>query len=278
MLIVDAQRAMPECIMNVPDLSLAFDTHLHVDAEDDPAALLAAARSAGVGHFLVAGTTLEDSRRAAALAAAEPGVLAAVGVHPHEARLFDGDFDPFRDLLTQPQVAAVGEIGLDYHYHHSPVDVQRRVCEQFLAFAADVQRPVIVHCREAYADLLPMLHNAAAAGVRFVLHSFTGTATDVEALLPLGAYFGFSGMVTFRKADNIRTALQAVPPERLLAETDSPWLAPEPFRGQRNQPAYVTTIIARLAAERGLTPAAMTRLTTANGLLFFSRPAGPTGG
>lgn len=247
----------------------AFDTHLHFDPEDQPGLILTAARAAGVHEFLVAGTALMDSRRAQALAAAESGVYATAGVHPHEARLFDGDLTPFRRLLEQPRVLAVGEIGLDYHYNHSPPDVQRRVFAQFLELALELDRPAIIHCRDAYGDMLPRLEDAARAGLRAVIHSFTGTAAEVERLLPLGIYFGFNGMVTFTKADNIRAALAVVPLERLLAETDAPWLAPLPFRGARNQPAYVMHVIERLARERGLSVAEMTDQTTRNAHTFL---------
>ena len=241
-----------------------FDTHLHLDSEDDPAALFAAGRAAGVSRFLVCGTDLADSARAQAVAAGETGVLAAVGVHPHQAADYAGDLAPFRELAGRPAVAAIGEIGLDYHYDHSPRDVQRRVFATLLELAVSLRRPAIIHCREAFADAFSMLRDAAGAGLRFVIHSFTGTPDEAAALLGLGAYLGYTGMVTFTKADNVRAALRATPVDRILAETDAPWLAPVPHRGQRNQPAFLPLIMAAIAREKGLTVEATARRTTAN--------------
>lgn len=245
-----------------------FDTHLHLDPQDAPAALFAAARAVGVTRFLIAGTSAADSRRAVAVAAAADGVVAAAGVHPHEAR---HGFAPaeFRELLASPRAVAVGEIGLDYHYDHSPRPDQRRVFGAFLELAAELRRPVIVHCREAFADCLPMLAGAAAGGVRVLIHSFTGTPAQAEEVLAFGAYLSFNGMVTFPKADNIRAALAVVPPDRLLLETDAPYLAPVPYRGQRNVPAFVVAVGERVATEKGLTAAELAGVAMANSLRFF---------
>jgi TatD DNase family protein len=245
-----------------------FDTHLHLDPADAPAALFAQGRQAGVGFFLVAGTAVEDSRRALAVALAETGVGAAVGVHPHAARLA-GDLAEFRDLLASPRAVAVGEIGLDYYYDHSPRADQRRVFAAFLDLAAEFDRPVIVHCRDAFDDCLPMLVTAATGGVRILIHSFTGTPAQAEQALGFGALLSFNGMVTFPKADNIRATLAVVPADRLLLETDSPYLAPVPHRGQRNVPAYVAAVGQRVAAEKHLTEADLACLTTATALRFF---------
>lgn len=250
----------------------AFDSHLHFDPEDDVAALLAAARAAGVSHCLAAGTTLADSRRLQALTQAHPGLVAAAGVHPHEADTCPEDLTPFRDLLAAPGVVAVGEVGLDYHYDHSPRDVQRRVFARFLELALATDRPVIVHCREAVADALPLLRDAAAAGLRFCMHSFTGTPDEAEAFLALGACVGFNGIITFPKADNVRATLAVVPLDRLLAETDAPWLAPVPWRGQRNQPAFLPAILARIALEKGLPAEAVAVGTAANACRLFRLP------
>ena len=245
-----------------------FDTHLHLDPEDRPALLFAAARAVGVDRFLVAGTGLDDSRRAALTAAQEDGVVASAGVHPHEARL-GLDLEAFRALLDEPRVVAVGEIGLDYHYNHSPPADQRRVFAAFLELAAAVDRPVIVHCRDAFDDCMAMLSEAAAAGVRILIHSFTGTPEQARRALEFGAMLSFNGMVTFNRAENIRAALAVVPVSRLLLETDSPYLAPVPHRGERNTPARVVEVGRRVAAEKGLPEAELASLTTANARRFF---------
>jgi TatD DNase family protein len=227
-----------------------------------------------VGRFLVAGTDEQDSRRALAVAAAEPGVVAAVGVHPHVARAAGG-LASFRELLAAPKAVAVGEIGLDYYYDHSPRPDQRRVFVAFLGLAAEVGRPAIVHCRDAFDDCLPMLREAAATGVRLLVHSFTGTPAQAEQVLGFGALVSFNGMVTFPKGDNIRAALAVVPVERLVLETDSPYLAPVPYRGRRNQPAYVVEVGKRVAEEKRLPWQDLARVTTDNALRFFGMRVAP---
>ena len=246
-----------------------FDTHVHMDPEDDAPALLRAAQAAGVAELLIAGTDLVDSQRAQQLAVALPGVYAAAGVHPHQASAFEGNLTPFRELAAQPGIKAIGEIGLDYHYNFSPPEVQRRVFSAFLQLAAECRLPAIIHCRDAFPDCLAQLREAAVAGVQFVLHSYTGTPDDAGQLLALGGWFSFSGMLTFKKADNIRTALAAIPSDRVFLETDSPYLAPVPHRGQRNQPAFVVEVARTFARERGLSEEAAAHLTTANARRFF---------
>ncbi len=248
-----------------------FDTHCHFHpGQADIAEQLAAARAVGVTRILVAGTGPADSTHAAELAAREPGVLAAVGVHPSDAPGCDGDLALFRELLARPGVAAVGEIGLDYFHKTVPPDCQRAVFSRFLELALEWKLPAVIHCREAFDDVYPRLHEAAAGGLRFVMHSFAGTPEQVEKLLPLGARFGFSGMVTFGKADNVRAALAAVPLDRVLVETDSPYLAPMPHRGQRNQPAWVVEVLRRVAQEKGVTLEHAAAVTTANALRLFA--------
>ena len=255
-----------------PAVTGLFDTHLHFDLADDAPGLLAAARAAGVTRFLLAATDLADARRYQALAVTEPGVCAAVGVHPNDSHKADlAEFALFGELARLPGVAAIGEIGLDYYRDNSPKELQRQVFEQFLGLALETGLPAVVHCREAYEDGLAMLREAAASGLRFVLHSYTGTPEHAEQFLEMGAYFGFNGIVTFPKSDNVRAALAVIPPARILTETDAPYLAPVPYRGQRNQPAYLTEVVRRLALEKGLTYAEAVALTTGNAERFFAR-------
>ena len=255
-----------------PAVTGLFDTHLHLDPADDVPTLLAMARAAGVTRFLLAATDLADAQRYQALAVAQPGVCAAIGVHPNDAHQMDlAEFAQFRELARMPGVAAIGEVGLDYYRDHSPKELQRRVFAQFLALALETGLPAVIHCREAYADGLAMLREAAAAGLRFVLHSYTGTPEYAEQFLALGAYFSFNGIITFPKSDNVRAALAVMPLARILVETDAPYLAPVPHRGKRNQPAFVTEVVRRLALERGMTYAAAAALTTANAERFLAR-------
>ena len=163
---------------------------------------------------------------------------------------------------------AVGECGLDYHYDHSPRDAQRHAFESQLRLAKDLDRPVVVHSREADADITAMIHGAAAGGVQGVLHCFTGTHAVAEAALSVGWYVSFSGIVTFKKWDDL-ALLRLVPDDRLFVESDSPYLAPVPFRGKRNEPSFVPRTIERLAAVRGTTSEALAEQTASNARQFF---------
>jgi len=254
------------------NLSNAFDSHLHLAPKDDIPGLLAAARAAGVTRFLAIGTDHEDSCFIQSLTSAHANLFCAIGVHPHEAAGFDGDLAPFRELAHTPGVVAIGEIGLDYHYTYSPRDTQRRVFQQFLELARELKLPAIIHCREAEADSLAVLRDAAAAGVRLEVHSFAGTPAFAEQCLALGAWFGFNGILTFPKADLVRAALAVVPLNRVLAETDSPYLAPAPHRGKRNEPAYLVEVIRAIAAIKEIPESEAAGVTSANACRFLGIP------
>jgi TatD DNase family protein len=245
-----------------------FDTHLHLDADEEYGDLFSAARAVGVRQFLVAGTTLPDSVHAAEVAAAETGVVAAAGIHPHEAGAFH-DIGPFEELCAHPRVVAVGEIGLDYYYDHSPREAQREVFRAFLRLAAKQALPAIIHCRDAYEDCFEILHETLEPDQPFEIHSFTGTPEQAGRLLDMGALLSFNGMITFKRAENIRAAFEVVPLDRLLLETDSPYLAPVPYRGKRNQPAYLPQIATAVARLRGVSPEEVAAVTTANACRFF---------
>jgi len=226
------------------------DAHCHLgDGAFDPdrGAVLARARAAGVGHVVVIGTTPEDSERAAALATSRPGLSATAGVHPHEARTWTArSAELLRALLARPEVVAVGETGLDYHYDHSPRSAQLAAFEAQLALGAELGKPVVVHAREADEDVAAALRQAHAT---IVLHSFSSGPTVFEAGMAIGAYFSFSGMITFKNWV-LTDRLTACPPDRLLVETDAPYLAPVPYRGRRNEPAFVRDVAVALARAR----------------------------
>lgn len=245
------------------------DTHLHVGLNEDPAAFFGTARGSGVTRFLALGADPADNPAMVRLAGSEPGVFAAVGVHPHHAREFDGDLAPFREWLQQPRVVAVGEIGLDYFYHHSHRDEQIPMFRKFLELALEVNKPAVIHCREATADLLAILGEMWPAGRPFEVHSFSSNAAEAEQVLALGAMMSVNGMVTFPKAENVREILRVIPMDRLLLETDSPYLTPEPFRKQRNGPKHIPAIAARVAQEKGISLEEVARITTANACRFF---------
>ena len=237
--------------------------------------MLARARAAGVSRFLVPGTTLADSEDAAALADPSAGVFAAVGVHPHEAK----DFDPARDgarfeeLARRPGVVAIGEIGLDFHYDHSPREKQIEVLEWMLDCGARLGLPVLLHNRESGAEMLEALRRRGARPDAGVFHSFTEDAAYGATAIDLGYLVSFSGMITFRAAENIRSAAAGLPLEAMLVETDTPYLAPVPHRGKPCEPAYVVETAKKLAEVKGVPLEAVAGATTAN----FERLFAPRG-
>src|SRR5260370_15372404 len=208
------------------------------------------------------GATLHDAARGMELARRTPGLTAAAGVHPHDAKSgAPAAARRWRELLADRTVVAVGETGLDYHYDHSPRDAQGRAVEAQLGIAAELGKPIGVHAREADDDVAAVLRAAARGPV--VLHSFSSGTPVFDAGMEVGAYFSFSGMITF-KSWTLADRLSACPPERLLIETDAPYLAPVPHRGSRNEPAFVREVAAALARARGETVEALGSRTTAN--------------
>jgi TatD DNase family protein len=255
------------------------DTHCHLgdsrfaaDRDD----IVARARQSGVGHVVVIADSAEATERAVELAHLYH-LSATAGVHPHEASTWSDDArGRITDALADPAVVAVGETGLDYHYDHSPRDTQRRAFEAQLALAADHGKPVVVHARDADDDMAAMLSDFAGAAPAVVLHSFSSGAAVFEAGMALGAYFGFSGMVTFKNW-KLTDRVTACPDDRLLLETDAPYLSPVPHRGKRNEPAYVMHVAERVAGLRGVSTEELATITTANaGRCFGSRVAQPT--
>lgn len=245
------------------------DTHFHIAEDTAVADEIRAAADVGVMQLVAVAANLEDARRLARLAQAYPALYATVGLHPHDAAAYNGDLDAFRSLCGVPNVCAVGEIGLDYYYQHSDRCSQIQVFSTFLELAAQVALPAVIHCREAYDDCLTILKDTLDPGQPFEIHSCTGTVQWTEQILELGGYVSFNGMVTFKRADNVRRALRAVPLERLLLETDAPYLAPVPFRGKRNRPAHIPNIAAVVAVEKSVELAELAAVTTANARRFF---------
>lgn len=262
---------------------MLVDSHCHLDLphfDADREAVIARAWAAGVTRLVTIGTGLPSSRAALALAERYAGIYAAVGVHPHEAKDFDETTLTELEALAQhPKVVAIGEIGLDFYHDWSPRDAQARAFEAQLDLATRLELPVIVHDREAHAAVLATLRahlppspsQGEGPGMRGVLHSFSGDTAVAQAVLALGLYLGFTGPVTFPKAADLRTVVAAVPLERLLVETDAPYLTPQPYRGQRNEPAYVRYVAEGVAAIKGLSFETVAEQTTANAeALFFS--------
>ena len=251
------------------------DSHCHLQMGVDADALLSRARAAGVARFLVPGTTLEDSPAAVGLAERHRDLWAAVGVHPHEAK----DFDPARDgaaleaLARHPRVAAIGEVGLDFHYDHSPREKQIAVLEWMLDLAARVGKPAILHNRESGPEMLALLARGSRRERPGVFHSFTESADYGRRAIELGYLVSFSGMITFRAADNIREAARGLPLDAMLVETDTPYLAPVPHRGKPGEPAFVVETAKKLAEVQGEDLETVARVTTEN----FDRLFGGSG-
>jgi TatD DNase family protein len=244
------------------------DSHCHLDDskfDDDREQAIERARAAGVERMLAIGTGdgPPDLETAIRLADRYPFLFATIGVHPHDASKATSEtYDSLRALTSHPKVLGIGEIGLDYHYDFSPRDVQREVFERQLAIAREAGKPIIIHTREAWEDTLAILKQHWNGGG--IMHCFTGDAVQARQALDIGFHLSFGGVLTFPKADSLREAARLTPSDRLLVETDCPYLAPVPHRGKRNEPAFVVETARRLAEVRGTTPEEIAELTTAN--------------
>jgi TatD DNase family protein len=258
-----------------------IDTHAHLEdavLSADLAGVLARARAAGVIQVIAIGTTAADSDATVAIARDNPGVFAAVGVHPnHAAEAGPDDWARIEDLASLPRVVAVGETGLDRYRDHTPFPQQQEWFDRHLDLAERRGLPVVIHCRQSERDIIDQLARLGRP-VWGVLHSFTGTWDDAQAFLELGLHLSFAGMVTFtnKSLDPLREVAARVPLDRLLVETDSPYLSPHPHRGQSNEPARVALTAERLAQVRGITSSALTQATTANAGSLFKLPSDNT--
>jgi TatD DNase family protein len=253
------------------------DTHCHVDDERIPGGTDAAidiAVEAGVHRMICVGTDAARSQRAMALASRRPEVWATIGLHPHDAV---NGLDPIRDLLASDEsgrhrVVAVGECGLDYYYDHSPRDLQREVFATQIALANQYDLPLVIHTRDAWDDTFDVL-DGEGMPEHTVFHCFTGGPDEAAAAVRRGAWLSFSGIVSFPSATALREAAAQCPPDRLLVETDSPYLAPVPHRGRPNHPALVTAVGAALAAVRGCAVGQVAELSDINATFAFPRLA-----
>lgn len=251
-----------------------FDSHLHLTDERllaDLTGVLAAARSAGVVEMVTIGTTPEDSEEACRVAASEPGIRASAGLHPHEAARFDeAALAELDRLADRPEVVAIGETGLDYHYDHAPREAQRAAFRAQIELAGRHDLPVVVHTRDADEDTIGLIRDIGRE-VAGVLHCFTGGDALLDAGLEAGWHVSFSGIVTFRSYDGGERVAR-VPEDRLLIETDSPYLAPVPERGHRNEPAFLVHTCRAVARLRGTDEDAIAALTRANARVFYGLP------
>jgi len=231
---------------------MLIDTHTHLDDaryNDDREAMIARAREAGVEAFVTIGCDLATSQAAVALASQHHFVYASIGVHPHEVKhISESWYDEFRRLVKNKKVVAYGEIGLDYHYNHSSPKEQRERCREQIQLARELNLPIIIHTREAQDDTMTILKEEKASEIGGVFHCFSGDAWLAKEALDLGFYLSFSGILTFQNATMLRDIAKHTPLDRMLIETDCPYLTPVPYRGKRNEPAYVAYVAQQLAA------------------------------
>jgi TatD DNase family protein len=250
------------------------DTHCHLDQEEfdaDRDAAIERAHQAGVEAIVTVGTTAVSSEVTVELAATHRGVFAAVGIQPnYAAQAEPGDWERVVTLVDKPKVVALGETGLDRHWDHSPFDIQQDYFDRHLRLSQDRDLPFVVHTRDSERDVLEMLREAHRRGpLRGVMHSFTGTAATAAECLELGLYISFAGMVTFKKSDALREVAATIPDNRILVETDSPYLSPHPLRGKRNEPANVLHTAVCLAELRGKSLTEFAQQTTINARALF---------
>src|SRR5437870_742918 len=252
---------------------MLIDSHCHIDDprfDADREAMIQRARDAGVWHFVTIGCDLETSRAAVALSQKHPFISATVGVHPHEVKhIQDNWYDELRALAKSKGVVAYGEIGLDYHYDHSPREVQRQRFREQVQLARELGLPIVIHTREAQEDTIAILQEEKACELGGVFHCFSGDAWLAKDALDLGFYLSFSGVITFQNATMLRDIVKTVPLDRILVETDSPYLTPVPHRGKRNEPAYVRHVAEKIAEIHGLSVKDVEEATTQNTKRLF---------
>ncbi len=255
---------------------MLIDSHCHLDfpqLKSDLPALLARADDAGVGLMVTISTRVAKFDELKDIVEAHDNVFCSVGTHPHNAaEEQDVTVEELLEIARHPKVVAIGEAGLDYHYDYSPRDLQAKSFRIHIAAARETGLPLVIHSREADEDMAAILEEESAKGAfPFVLHCFTSGEDLAQRGLALGGYISFSGVVTFKKADALRRIAASAPADRLLVETDAPYLAPEPFRGKTNEPAYVASTAERLATVRGLAVKDFGQLTTDNFFRLFSK-------
>ena len=252
-----------------------IDSHAHIQGKEysgEVDEIIRRALDAGVEQIVVVGGAgdMSSSTEAIALAESYPNLYATVGMHPHDAKdVSREELDTLRKLAAHPKVIAVGETGLDYYYSHSPPEVQRQVFAQFIQLAVETELPLVVHERDAAREVAEMLGKEGARKVQGVIHCFTGDDQAAQNYLDLGFYLSFTGIITFKNADALRDVARKIPLEKMLVETDSPYLTPVPFRGKRNEPAYVRYVAEMIGKIKALSLEEVARTTTQNVRVLF---------
>ena len=255
---------------------MLIDSHAHIhfdDFKDELPQVLERLQTAGVGCLINVGTDIPTSEQCVALAHEYPFIFAAVGFHPHEAKDADtAALAAIKELAADEHVVAIGEIGLDYYYEHSPQDIQQEVFRQQIRLAREVKLPIIIHCRDSFEDCLRILDEEQGWQGGGVFHCYTGDLATAKQIMKKGWYVSFSGIVTFKKAEDLQEVARQVPRDRFLIETDAPYLAPIPKRGKRNEPAFVTHVAAKMAELKAITVDDIARITARNAKELFGLP------
>ncbi len=253
---------------------MLIDTHCHIHLADyglDVEEVLQNTKDSQVEALMVVGTSARDSQLAIEFAASHDNCWATVGLHPHDSKLGTTELKKLEELASMPKVVAIGECGLDYYYSHSPKEVQIKALEFQMKLSLKHGLPMVFHVRDAFADFWSVYdaHNSKKQPIRGVIHSFSASSADLEAIMKRDLYVGLNGIMTFTKSADQLAAARVVPLNRLLLETDSPFLTPPPFRGKVNQPAYVELVAKFLAEERGETLAELSEVTSQNAIKLF---------
>jgi len=252
-----------------------IDSHAHIQAAEftgDLAEVIQRARAAGVEKIIAVGGAgdLISNRAAVELTGAFPGIFATVGMHPHDAKdVSEPDFEQLRQLTQTPGVVGVGETGLDFYYNHSRRNIQRGLFCKFIQLARETRLPLVVHDRDAHEEVAALLRSEGRGGVQGVIHCFTGDFKAAMEFLDLGFYLSFTGIITFKNAGSLREVLRQLPLERILIETDAPYLAPVPHRGKRNEPAFVRLVAEAVATIRGIPLEQVAHATSQNARALF---------
>lgn len=251
-----------------------FDTHAHLDDEKfspDRELVIQRAKEAGVGLIVNVGYDVEHARNTVAMTKSYDFIYGSVGIHPHEAKeLDDIGLEELYRLVKEPKIVAVGEVGLDYYWNHSPHEVQKEVFRQMISFAKEVKKPLIIHDRDAHQDIFDILKAEGAKEVGGVFHCYSGSWPLAREAIKMGFYISLAGPLTFNNSGKLQEVAKMVPLDYLLIETDCPYLAPMPFRGKRNEPAYVVKVAEKLAEIKGLSLEEVADKTTENGKRIFN--------
>jgi TatD DNase family protein len=257
---------------------MLVDSHAHIQGKEytgEAAAVIARAREAGVDTIIAVGGAgdMSSNTEAAALAGLFTDVYATVGMHPHDAKdVGDEELRTLKQLASSSKVVAVGETGLDFYYNHSPHQTQLQVFSRFIHLAREMKLPIVVHEREAATEAAELLRDEGRGDLQGVIHCFTGDYDDAVRYLDMGFYLSFTGIITFKNADALRDVVRKVPLERMLVETDSPYLTPVPHRGKRNEPAYVRFVADTMARIKNISSEQVANATTANARSLFHLP------